>query len=199
MRLGFLAFLIVAFPARADDLLGKILERLREPAVVRAQFVQERLITDMTRPTLSHGRIAVSRRDGLLWRIESPVTFTLAFTPTAIIETGTDGVRRVRAQGRSVDTQIGRVLRGILGADEAALRESFEASAAGSAERWTIRLAPRPREMARVLREIRLGGGRHLESIEVEETSGNQTTIRLRGVAIAERLEPDELEFFKAP
>jgi hypothetical protein len=153
----------------------------------------------MTRPTLSRGRIAVSRRDGLLWRIESPVKIVLAFTPTAILETGTDGVRRQRAQGRSVDAQIGRVLRGILGADEQALRESFEAAAAGSTERWTIRLAPRAREMARVLREIRLGGGRHLETIEVEETSGNQTTIRLRAFTIADRLDPEELEFFKAP
>lgn len=199
MRLGFLAFLIIAFPVHADDLLEKILQRLGEPAVVRAQFVQERLITDMTRPTLSRGRIVVSRRDGLLWRIESPVKLTLAFTSTAIIETGTDGVRRVRAQGRSVDSQIGRVLRGILGADEQALRESFEAAATGSPERWTIRLAPRAREMARVLREIRLGGARHLETIEVEETSGNQTTIRMRQFSVADKLDPDELEFFKAP
>jgi len=199
MRSAALLFLACAFPAHADELLAGILKRLGEPAVVRAQFVQERLITDMTRPTLSRGRIAVSRRDGLLWRIESPVKIALAFTPTAIIETGTDGVRRQRAQGRSVDAQIGRVLRGILGADEQALRESFEAAAAGSPERWTIRLAPRAREMARVLREIRLGGGRHLETIEVEETSGNLTTIRMRQVSVADTLDPDELELFKAP
>ena len=98
-----------------------------------------------------------------------------------------------------VDTQIGRVLRGILGADEPVLRESFEATATGSPERWTIRLAPRPREMARVLREIRLGGGRHLESIEVEETAGNLTTIRLRAFSIDQGLDATELEFFKAP
>ena len=99
----------------------------------------------------------------------------------------------------AVDAQVGRVLRGILGADEQALRESFDASATGSTQRWTIRLAPRAREMARVLREIRLGGGRHLETIEVEETAGNLTTIRMRQFSVAERLEPAELEFFKAP
>lgn len=199
MRAAALLFFACAFPVHADELLAGILKRLGEPAVVRAQFVQERLITDMTRPTLSRGRIAVSRRDGLLWRIESPLKLTLAFTPTAIIETGGDGVRRQRAQGRSVDAQIGRVLRGILGADEQVLREGFEAAAAGSPERWTIRLAPRAREMARVLREIRLGGGRHLETIEVEETAGNLTTIRMRQFSVADKLDPDELEFFKAP
>lgn len=199
MRAAALLLIACALPAQADELLGGILRQLGEPAVVRAQFVQERLITDMTRPTESRGRIAVSRSDGLLWRIEAPLRLTLAFTPTAIIETGPDGVRRLRAQGRSVDAQVGRVLRGILGADEQALRESFEATATGSLQRWTIRLAPRAREMARVLREIRLGGGRHLETIEVEETVGNLTTIRMRQFSVAERLEPAELEFFKAP
>ena len=195
----FALLLLLALPVHADDLLGSILKRLAEPPVIRAQFVQERLITDMTRPTLSRGRIAVSRRDGLLWRIESPVRLTLAFAPDAIIETGPDGVRRLRAQGRSVDTQIGRVLRGILGADAETLRGAFDAAADGSAERWTIRLAPRPREMARVLREIRLGGGRFLESIVVEETTGNQTTIRLRHFSVADSLDAGELAYFKAP
>ena len=195
----FALLFLLALPVHADDLLGGILKRLAEPPVVRAQFVQERLITDMTRPTLSRGRIAVSRRDGLLWRIESPVRVTLAFAPDAIIETGPDGVRRLRAQGRSVDTQIGRVLRGILGADAETLRGAFDAVAGGSAERWTIRLAPRPREMARVLREIRLGGGSFLESIVVEETTGNQTTIRLRHFSVADRLDAEELAYFKAP
>lgn len=198
MRLGVLALLVLAFPAHADELLGRILQRLGEPPVVRAQFVQERLITDMTRPTVSRGRIAVSRRDGLLWRIESPLRLTLAFAPTGIVETGPDGVRRVRAQGRNVETEIGRMLRGILGADEKTLRESFDATAAGNPERWTIRLAPRAREMARVLREIRLAGGRHLEMIEVEETVGNQTTIRLRAFSTDKELDAAELEFFKA-
>lgn len=199
MRLAGVLLLALALPAHADELLEGILKRLGEPPVIRAQFVQERLIADLARPSVSRGRIAVSRRDGLLWRIESPVQLTLAFAPSQIIETGPDGVRRLRSQGRSVDTQIGRVMRGILGADAEMLRAGFDARATGSLERWTVRLAPRPREMARVLREIRLAGARHLETIEVEETAGNLTTIRMRQFAVADRLEPEELEHFKAP
>ena len=197
MKLALL--FLLALPAHADELLGSILKRLAEPEVIRAQFVQERLLADLARPAISSGRIAVSRREGLLWRVESPLKVTLAFTPSEIIETGPDGVRRLRGQGRSVETQIGRVMRGILGADAETLRTSFEASASGSLERWTIRLAPRPREMARVLREIRLAGARRLESIEVEETNGNLNTIRMRQFSVADKLSPEELEYFKAP
>lgn len=199
MRLGLLLCLALALPAHADDLLDGILRRLAEPAVIRAQFVQERTVPEMARPTVSRGRLTVSREAGVLWRVDSPVQLSLAFTPSQIIETGPDGVRRLRSQGRGIETQIGRVMRGILGADAASLRQGFEASAQGSAERWQIRLQPRPREMARVLREIRLAGGRHLESIEIEETSGNQTAIRMHGFAPAQGLDAEEAALFRAP
>jgi hypothetical protein len=53
--------------------------------------------------------------------------------------------------------------------------------------------------MARFLREVRLGGGRHLETIEIEETSGNSTAIRMRQFSVAEKLDADELAPFKLP
>lgn len=200
MRAAALVLLAVALPAHAEELLGNILRRLAEPPVVRAQFVQERLISDMTRPTLSRGRITVSRRDGVLWQIESPVKLVLAFTPGGIVETGADGVRRSRGQRPgAIEAEVARIMQGILGADEASLKANFDAVAQGSLDRWTIHLTPRAREMARFLRAVRLGGGRHLEAIEIEETSGNTTTIRMRQFALAEKIDAEELAFFKAP
>lgn len=200
MRAAALLLLAVTLPAHAEELLGDILRRLAEPPVVRAQFVQERLISDMTRPTLSRGRITVSRRDGVLWQIESPVKLVLAFTPGGIVETGADGVRRSRGQRPgAIEAEVARIMQGILGADEGSLKANFDAVAEGSLERWTIRLTPRAREMARFLRAVRLGGGRHLEAIEIEETSGNTTTIRMRRFALAEKIDAEELAFFKAP
>jgi len=181
MRFAVLAFLIVAFPVHADDLLQQILQRLGEPQVVRAQFVQERRIADLERPATSRGRIIVSRKDGVLWQIDSPIKMTLAFTSEGIVQTGADGVRRRQAQRRgAVETETARLMQGIIGASEESLKASFEAKAQGSLDRWTVRLAPRARETARFLREVRLGGSRHLETIEVEETSGTLTTIRMR-------------------
>jgi len=200
MRPAFLLLLTLALPVHADELLGSVLKRLAEPPVVRAQFTQERFIADMTRPTVSRGRVTVSRQDGVLWLIESPVKLSLAFTPNGVIETGPDGIRRSRGQRRgAVDTEVGRMMQGIVGADEESLKTSFDAVAQGSLERWTVHLKPRAREMARFLREVRLGGGRHLETIEIEETSGNSTAIRMRQFSVAEKLDADELAPFKLP
>ena len=200
MKPAYLLLLTFALPVHADELLASILKRLAEPPVIRALFVQERSIADMTRPTVSRGRITVSRLDGVLWQIESPVKLALAFTQSGVIETGPDGVRRSRGQRRgAVDTEVGRLMQSIVGANEESLKTAFDAVAQGSLERWTIRLTPRAREMARFLREVRLGGGRRLETIEIEETSGNGTAIRMRQFAVAEKLEADELAFFKLP
>jgi hypothetical protein len=200
MKPGVFLLLALAFPAHADELLAGILKRLSEPAVIRAQFVQERFLADIERPTTSRGRITVSRKDGVLWQIESPVKVTLAFTADGIIQTGPDGVRRRQGERRgAVETEIARVMQGILGADEQALKANFDARATGTLERWTVRLTPRAREMARFLREIRLDGGRRLDAIEIEETTGNLTAIRMRQFVVADHLAPEELAQFKAP
>src|SRR5262249_32750163 len=150
MRAALLSLLAAALPAHADELLGAILKRLAEPSVVRAQFVQERTLADLERPSLSRGRITVSREHGVLWQVESPVKLTLAFTPNGIFQTGADGVRRRQAQRRgAVEAETARLMQGILGASEESLRSTFVAQAAGSLERWTIRLKPRARETAR--------------------------------------------------
>ena len=201
MRLAvFVVALLVAGAAHAEDFLARVMQRLAEPPVVRATFVQERFVGAIARPAVSRGRLIVSRREGVLWQIETPVQVALAFTPTQIIETGPDGLRRLRSQRRgAVEAEIGHIMRGILGADADELRADFEASAEGSLERWTIRLAPKAREVARFLKAINLGGARHLETIEIHEASGDRTAIRLRDYSTAAELDPDEREQFKAP
>lgn len=204
MRL--LAGLALAWPWFAaavdnDELLARVLARLAEHAVVRAQFVQERFVSAMPAPILSSGRMIVSRKEGVLWRIESPITVALAFTPTQIIETGPDGARRLSAgrRGGAVQAEMARLIRGITSADAGALRDNFDLRVAGSVERWTISLTPRRREMARVLSTIELTGARHLEAIEIHEASGERTAIRLGNFATAAELEPAERAEFTPP
>ena len=199
MRFILALAMLVPIAAQADDLLEQILRHLGESPVVRGEFVQERFLRAIARPTVSSGSITVSRAEGVLWRIESPVQVALAFTPTQVIETGADGVRRVRGERRGTQAEMARVMRGILGADVQALSSSFEARAEGSVERWRIRLVPRAREMGAFLKAINLAGARHLETIEIQETSGDRTAIRMRGFTIAAELAADEREYFRVP
>ena len=206
MRFALLALLALASPrglaaTDSDELLARVMARLAEHAVVRAQFVQERFVSSMAAPVRSSGRLLASRREGVLWKIESPVKVALAFTPTQIIETGPDGTRRLGGgrRGGVVQLEMARLIRGITAADADGLRSNFEVRASGDVERWTLSLTPRRREMARVLATIQLTGARHLESIDVHEVSGDRTAIRLGNFVTGAELEPAERAEFTPP
>lgn len=201
MRILFATFaVLLSFTCQSEDLASRVLARLAEHAVVRAHFVQERFHSAMPAPVESRGRMTVSKKHGVIWRIEAPVRAALVFTPTQVIEVGPDGSRRLAGRrGGAVQAEMGRLIRGITAADAAELRDNFELRAEGSVERWKLHLTPRRREMARQLAGIELAGGRHLEAIDVHDASGDRTEIRLRGFSTSAALEPAELAEFRLP
>jgi glycosyltransferase involved in cell wall biosynthesis len=80
-------------------------------------------------------------------------------------------------------------VRAIISGELRELRSTFSLEAQGELERWTIRLVPKARELAQYLRGIELSGGKHLEAIGIEETSGERLSIRMRNFAVAAELE----------
>ena len=202
MRLALLALAAACGAAAADgdELATRVLARLAEVPVVRAEFVQERFVASMPAPVVSRGRMTMSRREGLLWKITEPVKLTLAFTPADIIETGVDGVRRAGAErhGRA-QAEMGRLIRSLTAADAAGLRADFELRAEGGLERWKLHLLPRRREMARFLSAVELAGGRYLETIEIHAVSGERTVMRMSKFVAATALEPAERDELSPP
>jgi hypothetical protein len=188
-----LAWSCSATAAEGDAFLAQVMAGLAQHEVVRARFLQERFVSAMPAPVASRGRMTVSRREGLIWRVEDPVQVALAFTPTQIIETGPDGARRVVSPRRGgAQAEMGRLIRSLTATDVAELRSSFELQVSGSLERWIMELKPRRREMARFLSAIRLSGGRYLETIDIHETSGERTFIRMTGFVTAAALDATE-------
>ena len=202
MRLALLALAAAcgAVAADGDELAARVLARLAEVPVVRAEFVQERFVASMPAPVVSRGRMTMSRQEGLIWRTVEPVKLTLAFTPADIIETGADGVRRAGAARRGrAQAEMGRLIHSLTAADAAELRADFELRAEGNLERWKLHLLPRRREMARFLSAVELAGGRYLETIEIHTASGERTVMRMSKFVAATALEPAERDELTPP
>ena len=182
--------LLLAFsgPAAADELAARVMQQLGAYPVVRADFVQERTVASMTRPVLSSGRMVLSRDDGLLWQVETPTRLALVFP------------RRPGAmRGGAAQAEMGRVIRSILSGDIAEMSSSFEVEARGAPEHWRLRLVPKSRELAQYLQAIELAGGKHLDAIDIAETSGERTALRMRNFAVASELAPAERQQFSSP
>jgi len=79
---------------------------------------------------------------------------------------------------------MGRLVRALVAGDLRELRQSFDIEPRGDLERWTLQLKPRTLELAQYLRGIALGGGQHLEAIDVVEASGDRLKVRMKNFVV---------------
>ncbi|WP_241666487.1 outer membrane lipoprotein carrier protein LolA [Stutzerimonas nosocomialis] len=156
--------------------LEDLAQQLQATEVVRGRFVQEKHLRALAQPLSSQGRFVLSRSHGLLWSLEQPLTQDYRITPGAI-ERRIEGQWRPAAQGQAgPHSQLFlQVLRG----DTRGLQEQFEPQLDGSAEAWQLRLTPRSRLLQQVFSHIALAGGSRVERIELVETQGDRTLVRL--------------------
>ena len=171
----------------ADELAERVIARLASYPVVRAEFVQERTLPSFARPVTSSGRMVLSREQGLLWQVETPVKAAMVFTPSA------------SGNGGAAQAEMARLVRAIISGELRELRSTFSLEAQGELERWTIRLVPKARELAQYLSGVELSGGKHLEAIGIEETSGERLSIRMRNFAVAAELDATERKALLSP
>lgn len=72
-------------------------------------------------------------------------------------------------------------LRAPLAGDSATLNRYYQISLGGSRQHWLLALAPRRSDMAALVRLVKLEGrGDRLESLSIEEASGDLSTLRFR-------------------
>ncbi|MDT8388842.1 MAG: outer membrane lipoprotein carrier protein LolA [Thiogranum sp.] len=186
--------------AAEPDLLSLVLARLAEPAVVRADFVQEKTLRVLSRPIVSRGRIIVSRGEGLIWQIEAPLEMSIAFSDARIVESDADGRHLVDGGGDNrIQTEVGRVFRGLLTPDPEILQRYFRLNVEGDVDNWRIDLTPRSAGLATFIEALQIVGGRTIETIVIRESDTDSTVIRLENVAVAGSLTEDERALLSMP
>jgi len=191
---------ITTATTHASDLLSLIVAQLSDPAVVRGDFVQEKKIAVLSRAIISRGHVIVSRRDGLIWQIETPLRMSIAFNETGIIETDATGNRRVHTDSDNrIQAEVGRVFHGLLAADLDILDRYFNLQTSGDLQHWRIDLTPRSVELGKFIKTLQLKGGRNIETIRVEEPNSDTTLIRLLNVTTSDSLSADEQALLGAP
>lgn len=179
-RLAVLILLLAqGFAARAGD-LDDIRRKLDAHLHVRADFVQTRRMKELQRPQVARGRMLAWGGAGVIWEVREPVRLTYVLRRDTTIQI-VDG-REVEhaAQDDASAARVGRILKSLLQGDTAALREWFDIAASVAPERWTITLTPRAGGLAAYLKSMHVAGAEYVDSVEVEESGGDQTQIRFR-------------------
>ena len=177
----------------ADDLFERIGGMLSRPALLRASFTQEKRAAALTRPIASRGRLTVARDLGVIWRIEAPLTMSVAYRGDAVVEVDGEGRRRVRPfSDNRAQAEVGRVIRPLPAAAFSALRQHFDAEGNADGKGWQVDLVPRSPQLAQFVKSLQLAGALHVEQIVVVDGSGDTTLIRLRDFETPGALDAEE-------
>jgi len=172
------AFFAAGACAQAAAPVTKIQTMLAKPDVLCGRFDQTKNLAGMKKPLLSNGRFCVVKGKGVLWRTLKPFPNTLRLTRDEIVHLQGERVAmRMDARTEPVVRMVNSVLFSLLGGDLAQLDKMFEVDGTADKDSWQVALKAREPALAKAIGDINLEGSAYVKRIEMNEASGDKTTI----------------------
>ncbi|BDU75681.1 outer membrane lipoprotein carrier protein LolA [Mesoterricola sediminis] len=168
----------LALLVQAQPVPEALTAHLKATPLLHADFVQTRRLAALSRPLKSSGNLVVSRELGVLWRMEKPLRLTVALGPKGVAEVDAQGNRKLQtAKDNAMAARMAGIMKSLLEGRWSGLEELFTVKGQGGPEAWTILLEPRP-QTAAFIKGVRIRGGAFVETIHVDEPSGDTTDIQ---------------------
>ncbi len=203
MKIGMLlvGFLFVAGPALSQEkstLITQVQSMLAKPSAMCGRFDQTKQLSGMKKPLQSNGRFCVVSGKGVVWRTLHPFPATLRLTRDEIINYQGDKVAmRLDAKQEPTVRIINNVLFSLLAGDFGQLDSLFVVDGKASANTWHVALTAKSAGLAKAIGTISLDGGAYVNTIHMDEASGDHTTIVFSAIQTGEgALQPEEAALF---
>lgn len=195
------AALAAGAPAPADEpaVIAAIAKGLDPAPVLRGSFEQTRRLKGFKNPLVSHGEFLLARERGIVWQTVKPFPSTLTITRDKLLARRADG---------SVQTELSasrepalRVVNGLmfalLGGDLVGLGRQFRVAGELQGPQWHLTLTPTDPLLSQQFATITLAGDRHVQQVQIDERSGDQTQIRFSAIRSAPSLGADDAQRFE--
>ncbi|WP_353188802.1 outer membrane lipoprotein carrier protein LolA [Pseudomonas sp.] len=175
--LGALTLLAVSSWANAFD-LQQLSEQLAKPDVIHGQFTQEKHLRALPQPLISKGSFVLAKNHGLLWLLKTPLQQDYRITANGIARRDTNGWQLL--PNKSAGAEQNRLFLAVLQGDSSGLQRDFELALSGTAQQWQLTLTPRSMLLKQVFQQINIDGGTLVQTIELLETQGDSTLLRMQ-------------------
>ncbi|ETF10162.1 MULTISPECIES: outer membrane lipoprotein carrier protein LolA [Pseudomonas] len=175
--LGALTLLAVSSWANAFD-LQQLSEQLAKPDVIHGQFIQEKHLRALPQPLISKGSFVLAKNHGLLWLLKTPLQQDYRITANGIARRDTNGWQLL--PNKSAGAEQNRLFLAVLQGDSSGLQRDFELALSGTAQQWQLTLTPRSMLLKQVFKQINIDGGALVQTIELLETQGDSTLLRMQ-------------------
>ncbi|WP_339529457.1 outer membrane lipoprotein carrier protein LolA [Pseudomonas mucidolens] len=172
-----LVFVGLSGVAHAFD-LQQLSAQLARPEVIHGNFIQEKHLRALPQPLTSKGRFVLAKDHGLLWLLETPLQQDYRINAQGIARRDANGWQAL--PNKSAGAQQNRLFLAVLQGDSSGLQRDFELQLQGAATAWKLTLIPRSLLLKQVFTQINIDGGTLVHTIELLETQGDSTVLRLQ-------------------
>ncbi|CAI8923133.1 Outer membrane lipoprotein carrier protein LolA [Pseudomonas sp. IT-347P] len=191
--LSVLALLTLSALANAFD-LQQLSEQLAKPDVIHGQFIQEKHLRALPQPLISKGNFVLAKNHGLLWLLKTPLQQDYRITAKGIARRDGNGWQLL--PNKSAGAEQNRLFLAVLQGDSSGLQRDFELALSGDAQQWKLTLTPRSLLLKQVFNQINIDGGALVQTIELLETQGDSTVLRMQDSTAGQPLSDAEQHDF---
>ncbi|UFQ00701.1 outer membrane lipoprotein carrier protein LolA [Pseudomonas fitomaticsae] len=191
--LGALALLTLSSLANAFD-LQQLSEQLAKPDVIHGQFIQEKHLRALPQPLISKGSFVLAKKHGLLWLLKTPLQQDYRISAKGIARRDATGWQLL--PNKSAGAEQNRLFLAVLQGDSSGLQRDFELALSGDAQKWQLTLTPRSVLLKQVFNQINISGGALVNTIELLETQGDSTVLRMQDSTAGQPLSDAEQHDF---
>lgn len=190
--LALFALSLLPFPLNAD-IADEIKASLSPFEVLHGNFRQSKSIRILKNPLKSSGSFVLVKGKGVLWKSLKPMPSLLKVTPDAISQFKNGKVAfQMKSDEQPALKLIGKVLFAVFSADVSELKKHFEISGSLKNGHWEATLLPKEAWVGKVAKEIKLEGGKTLDTLRLAEANGDATVISFVDVRLKAPLSADE-------
>ncbi|WP_236193102.1 outer membrane lipoprotein carrier protein LolA [Pseudomonas glycinae] len=191
--LGALTLLTLSSLANAFD-LQQLSEQLAKPDVIHGQFIQEKHLRALPQPLISKGSFVLAKNHGLLWLLKTPLQQDYRISAKGIARRDATGWQLL--PNKSAGAEQNRLFLAVLQGDSSGLQRDFELALSGDAQKWQLTLTPRSVLLKQVFNQINISGGALVNTIELLETQGDSTLLRMQDSTAGQPLSDAEQHDF---
>jgi hypothetical protein len=175
--------------ANAFD-LQQLSDQLGKPSVIHGDFIQEKHLRALPQPLTSKGKFVLAKDYGLLWLLATPLKQDYRINAAGIARRDPHGWQLL--PNKSAGAEQNRLFLAVLQGDSSGLQRDFELQLTGQAQAWKLTLTPRSLLLQQVFKQINIDGGELVQRIELLETQGDSTVLRMIDSSSAGSLSDEE-------
>jgi hypothetical protein len=172
-----IVFGLLSFFSQAEEKMNGVLPQLQGSAFVSGDFVQKRYLKGFSRALVSNGHFLYWQDEGVYWALQKPFFRAVTYKDSNTIHWDAKGHLKEVVKADLIQKLVSRVIRAMLSADLAQLKEQFYVEAQPLSEGWKIALRPKLDAVAQIIQRIDIMGVEYLQQIDLMAVNGDKTVI----------------------